>query len=137
MSYVFIDNIQFAGVLEQNTPENPDRGYVRSGATLKCMAGLTAPGKYIHVDNGCDESSGFISMNVSLMTQERLDELMAKYKSTTPITVQVGDLTGNVYTCVFKPGTQAVKPTQIRGWPNLYRVQIEFNIVARTSGSTP
>ena len=137
MATVFVDNVQFTGVLESNLPEDPERTYSRQGGTLQCMPSLTAAGKTIHVDNGCDESSGTIRLNLQWVTKDRKDLIAAKYKTAGPVTVQVGDLYGNEWTCVYKPNTAAVKWTQINHFTDMYRVTMELNIVAKTTGSTP
>jgi hypothetical protein len=137
MATVFVDSVQFAGALESSLPEDPERGYTRQGSTLQCMPGLTTAGKTIHVDNGLDESSGTISLNLQYVTQSRLDVIVAKYKTAGPVTVQVGDLRGNEWTCVYKPNTQSVKWVQHNHFPGVYRVTIDLNIIEKTSGSVP
>lgn len=137
MAVVFVDSVQFAGHLESALPEDPERGYVRSGATLQCMPGDGVAGKVIHVDNGMDESSGTIRLTLQYVTEDKLDSIVSKYKTAGPTTVQVGDLRGNEYTCVYKPNTQSVQWRQHNHFPGIYAVTIDLNIVSRTSGSVP
>lgn len=129
---IYIDDMEFDGVLEGPWPEDPVRGYKRQGSTHLTIPSLSAGGKTLHVDLGCDESSGTITVSLQYITRENLLSLWDKYKATGPTNVSVGDDYGNEWICVFAPATNACSFEQHPGFPGYYKGTIEFNIVSQS-----
>lgn len=121
--------------LSQPYPEIPDRNYTVFGGSSRTVPGWNGssivPGKTLHFVAGSDESSGSISISISLLTAAEVSSITAKSNVAAPILYSPDNGT-SVWECVFSPGENP-KFSSLGGFPGYYTGSIELNIIRKVS----
>lgn len=121
--------------LSEPSPEIPDRNYTTFGGSSRTIPGWSGSaitsGKTIHFLAGSDESSGRISIAISLLTAAEVAAIMTKVNAASVVQYSPDDGAG-IWECVFAPGDNP-QFSSIQGFPGYYKGTIELNIVRKVS----